>query len=369
MSVEKRGVADCSHLPVFRVATAGSPDLPVLPLLATELVRHRLRSVVVRFPPIFVPRQYQEDLALTAAGIDSFYPAEETRSTCHGTVDHSCLFSFLEELTLRYDIVLVDGDCGLPVNILQLGQESPAIFEDNRGMIRSADPAVGMAACAEILLGWLSEIWLKVPVWACVLIGGKSSRMGRPKHLITRSDGKTWLEGVVGMIRPLVAGVVFAGAGDVPSSLADVARIPDLPGLAGPLAGILAAMRWQPEVNWLLIACDMPSLCPEALQWLIASRRPGRWATIPRRSAGSHVEPLLAHYDRRSRTLFEDVRRAGSLKIGLVARHEKIHSPVIPQENMVAWDNINTPEELDGFIEREQQGTGVETPGTDKRRS
>jgi molybdopterin-guanine dinucleotide biosynthesis protein A len=170
--------------------------------------------------------------------------------------------------------------------------------------------------------------------------------MGRPKHLLAGSRGGTWLEDTVALLRPLVERVVLAGQGLVPPSLQDLTRVTDVPGVAGPLAGILAAMRWQPEVSWLLVACDMPSLGPEALQWLIASRRPGRWATMPRRSLDSHVEPLLGHYDRRCRSLFEEIRLAGSLRIGLASRHKQVYTPLIPHEIISAWENVNTPEEL-----------------------
>ena len=140
--------------------------------------------------------------------------------------------------------------------------------------------------------------------------------------------------------------MVLSGGGLVPEGLQDLTRIPDIPGVAGPLAGIISAMRWQPEVSWLLVACDMPSLSSEALSWLLDSRQPGRWATVPKRSEDSHVEPLLAHYDRRCRPIIEEVLASGSLKIGDAARHEKVASPIIPEQFAKAWNNVNTPEEL-----------------------
>ncbi|MCI5149713.1 MAG: hypothetical protein D3916_10065 [Candidatus Electrothrix sp. MAN1_4] len=90
-------------------------------------------------------------------------------------------------------------------------------------------------------------------VWGCILIGGKSSRMGRPKHLIQENE-KTWLEQAVEILSPHVEQVVLSGSGEVPATLASLAQVPDAPGLAGPLAGILSVMRWQQTASWLVMA-------------------------------------------------------------------------------------------------------------------
>jgi molybdopterin-guanine dinucleotide biosynthesis protein A len=184
------------------------------------------------------------------------------------------------------------------------------------------------------------------PVWACVLIGGRSSRMGRPKHLIQDQNGVTWLERTVHILRPFVAGVVLAGRGEVPESLADLVRIADVPGIAGPLAGILAAMRRRPGVSWLLAACDMPDIKEEAVRWLLARRRPTIWGTVPRLREEGPVEPLLAYYDPRCRALFEDLLRTGCMRIGMVAADAHIETPIVPEHLREAWRNVNTPADL-----------------------
>ena len=135
------------------------------------------------------------------------------------------------------------------------------------------------------------------PAFACVLIGGKSSRLGQPKHLLEHPAGQTWLERTVGLLQQLTEQVIIVGAGELPHSLAGHMRLSDVPDADGPLAGILAAMRWAPRVSWLLAACDLPNLSLSALRWLLSTRAPGVWATLPRLSSQSAIEPLLAHYD------------------------------------------------------------------------
>ena len=186
----------------------------------------------------------------------------------------------------------------------------------------------------------------KVPLRACILIGGRSSRMGRPKHLIKGRNGLTWIENSVSLLRPFTQDIVLSGAGDVPDVLSSLTRIPDVPDVQGPLTGILAAMRWHPDSCWLLLACDMPNISPEALEWLLSNRTPDSWGTVPRLKEDGFVEPLLAVYEPRAREYFEELRSSGCLRISMVARRSKIATPVVPEKLCQAWSNINTSEEL-----------------------
>jgi molybdopterin-guanine dinucleotide biosynthesis protein A len=186
----------------------------------------------------------------------------------------------------------------------------------------------------------------ETPLRACLLIGGRSSRMGRPKHLIKGVNGKTWVENTVKLLQPFTQKIVLSGRGDVPESLESLARIPDVPDVQGPLTGILAAMRWQPDSCWLLLACDMPNITTESLEWLIASRSPGSWGTVPRLEKDGFVEPLLALYEPQAKRYFEELCSSGILRISMVAGRSKIATPVIPQSFCGAWSNINTPDEL-----------------------
>ena len=186
----------------------------------------------------------------------------------------------------------------------------------------------------------------KISVYACILIGGKSSRMGQPKHLITDERGITWLEHTVGILKPFVDEVVLSGGGDLPASLAGISRLADIAGVVGPLTGILSAVRWMPQVTWLVIACDMPHISAEAVEWLLSHRRPGYWGYVPRMIGISHFEPLFALYDPEAAMLFERQALSGEMRMSSVARHPKIMNPVIPKSLRYGWENVNTPEQL-----------------------
>ncbi len=188
------------------------------------------------------------------------------------------------------------------------------------------------------------------PLSACLLIGGRSSRMGRPKHLIKGENGLTWLENTVKLLLPFTRKIVLSGGGDVPSSLQSLQRIEDVPNVQGPLTGILAAMRWQPNVCWLLLACDMPNISTEALEWLLAGRDFDSWGTVPRLQEDGFVEPLLALYEPQAKDYFEELCESGILRVSMVARRPKIRTPVVPKTLASAWSNINTPGELSRLL-------------------
>lgn len=207
--------------------------------------------------------------------------------------------------------------------------------------------------CLTELVLRLNVLAQKQATWACVLIGGKSSRMGQPKHLLKGDNGKTWLENSVDLLLPFVDGVVVAGKGDVPDSLSKTVRLPDVPGVGGPLAGILSACRWQPFVSWLLIACDMPLISQEAMSWLLDKRRAGDWGIVPVLGKGERFEPLYAYYDYRSGSLFEKQVFDGNLRISAIGAEDKVANPVVPQQLHHCWGNVNTPEQLKGTLKKD----------------
>lgn len=205
------------------------------------------------------------------------------------------------------------------------------------------------SACVDLLLARLDALLARNPVWGCVLIGGRSSRMGRAKHLLSDASGVTWLERTLAVLTPQLDGVVVSGAGTLPENLAGTPRLLDVPGVAGPAAGLLSAGRWQPLVSWLLVACDMPGVSAEAVRWLLAERRVGRWACLPRLNGRKRGEPLLAWYDFRALPLLEEQVWQGNWRIGGLASHPRVIAPGVPSRLQRSWENINTPEELQCF--------------------
>ncbi len=142
------------------------------------------------------------------------------------------------------------------------------------------------------------------------------------------------------------ANVVISGPGQVPESLARFERIADVPDAQGPMSGLLAVMRWAPHASWLIAPCDLPELSEAALEWLLSTRAPGTWATLPSLDSSSHIEPLLAHYDFRSRPLLEHLAAQDNFRLRDIASHPKVHILPVPPQLQPAWKNANSPRDL-----------------------
>lgn len=258
----------------------------------------------------------------------------------HGAQELSPMIAVLAP---HYDVILVEGHKRSPllrkVWLLADGETEPPAEAGPVELIlgREADRR------AEALQ-WIDSILrgeaVMPPLYAGILIGGRASRMGRPKQLIVRDD-KTWVEHIVTALGRSAERIVLLGGGLVPESLREYSLIPDVPGVAGPLAGILAAMRWAPAAAWLIAACDMPMMTPSAVAWLVGERRKDLLGTLPRLSDAGGVEPLFAIYEPAALATLERCEGPSDL-----ARSGRVAAPTIPPALADAWRNFNTPQEL-----------------------
>ncbi len=247
----------------------------------------------------------------------------------------------LADLQQRYDVILCEGFKSLPferkVWLRRWVGDDPPPGEQNFDL--SLDPEEDRVSLVEQLLQeWLRVRRRSMPVYAGVLIGGASRRMGLPKQLLP-TGSQAWVERIVSILQTRVRQVVLLGSGVTPSSLDAVPRLPDVADKAGPLAGMLAAMRWRPDAAWVFAACDLPLLEPAAVDWLLAQRRPGVWAILPRLADRDSAEPLFAVYEPQARGLLEEV----TAPVQIVGRFG-VHCPCVPPSLAAAWLDADTPE-------------------------
>ena len=272
------------------------------------------------------------------------------------TGDESEENNVLKSGLLVADVVLLEVDGESPFTTIQTDIDEPLVGDTLLFRSQSQDH------CQQDfsrIFKFLQQEHVASPLWACILIGGKSSRMGRAKHLLPHPAGTSWLEYCVQKVQPHVAKIVLSGAGDVPESLQHLERIKDARGVVGPLAGIIGASRSQPDVAWLLLACDMPLLSTESIEWLVGQRKIGCWGIVPQRrieesGAGrggdkrkKGIEPLFACYERQCGPIFESILKKGSLRIRDIVDCEKVHKVSVPRLLAEAWTNVNTPLDFD----------------------
>ncbi len=137
------------------------------------------------------------------------------------------------------------------------------------------------------------------PHLAIVLTGGRSSRMGADKATLTLG-GARLVDHVMASCRH--AGLALRIAGATPPDLAPLA-LADPAGLAGPAAGLVAAMRAFPATDVVLLATDQPFVKPDTLRRLLAvpgpavvplHERPQSMCAIYRAGCAAELERLVA---------------------------------------------------------------------------
>ncbi|MEW6233803.1 MAG: molybdopterin-guanine dinucleotide biosynthesis protein B [Candidatus Omnitrophota bacterium] len=264
----------------------------------------------------------------------------------HKPEDFSLQYA-IRELSRCYDLILVEGHKQTLLPKFWLASRSDQLPDGiAEPVIQILSPECGRLS---ILLNHIQKelprILHQTPLYGGVLIGGKSLRMGSPKHLLNK-DGLTWLERTIEILRRRTARNVIIGNGDIPPSLNGLLRLPDAEACNGPMAGLLSAMRWAPHASWIICACDMPNLSPDSLEWLCQQRRAGRWIVMPSIADDRHVEPLYAYYDFRSASLLERQLAEGNFRLSDLARHPKTAVIQPPAEIRSSWRNANSAEDL-----------------------
>lgn len=185
------------------------------------------------------------------------------------------------------------------------------------------------------------------PLTAFLLVGGKSTRMGRDKAFV-EFEGKTLLDRALSMLRRVTPEVALVGARDRFTGYGAV--VEDVFPNAGPLAGIHAALRaTQTDMN-LLLAVDLPLVSEALLRFLVRrAEKTAALATVPRTSDG--WQPLCAVYRRAfaepaGLALSQGRNKVDALfdqvLLDVVGERELADAGFSPQ----AFRNINTPEDL-----------------------
>ncbi len=191
-------------------------------------------------------------------------------------------------------------------------------------------------------------------VVAVLLAGGQGVRMaadgkGADKPL-RRLAGRTLLEHAIARIGPQVSAMVINANGDPARYAAfglDVVA-DDVPGHPGPLAGILAGLRWAAahgETDVVSIAADTPFLPLDLVARLQMARTA---AAVPFACAGSGgwTHPVIGLWPTAYADRLESDLRAGTRKIDAWTAQFGVATADYPTEPFDPFFNVNRPEDL-----------------------
>jgi molybdopterin-guanine dinucleotide biosynthesis protein A len=192
-----------------------------------------------------------------------------------------------------------------------------------------------------------------------LLAGGLARRMGGGDKPMRTIGGRPILERVIARLSPQCDGLILNANGD-PARFAftDLPVVADdVPGFAGPLAGILAALDWaaahRPGLEWVAsVAADTPFLPHDLVSRLHAARE-AAGTPLACAESGGQAHPVNALWsvalreDLRHALVVEDLRKIDRW----TARHGIAHAawstePYDPFFNANAPDDIAAAESL-----------------------
>jgi molybdenum cofactor guanylyltransferase len=192
-----------------------------------------------------------------------------------------------------------------------------------------------------------------VKIVGLLLAGGQSRRMGGGDKALRPLGGIPLLDRVIERLRPQVETLVLNANGD-PTRFARYALpvVADgLPGLAGPLAGVLTGLEWaaahRPDCPYLAsVATDAPFL-PRDLVARLAAGCEAAQADLACAASGGRSHPVFGLWPVRLR---QDLRQAlveeGIRKVDLWTARHKLATVPFSDQPVDPFFNANHPEDF-----------------------
>ena len=184
-------------------------------------------------------------------------------------------------------------------------------------------------------------------LYALVLAGGKSKRMGQDKsHIIYHTDAQ---QIHTAHILKSLGLKTFISKKNADDKLEQFEQIVDTINMKGPMAGIYSAFAKFPHRAFIVLACDLPLITTKTISLLIAQRDPKKMATCIKSPEQDFPEPLISIYEP---AIFDEIKQYIEKDI-LCPRKLLINSDckIVELNDALPLMNANTPEER-AYIEK-----------------
>jgi len=193
------------------------------------------------------------------------------------------------------------------------------------------------------------------PITGVILAGGKSSRMGQNKALMSLG-GQRLVDRVVAVMRAVVRDLLMVT--NTPEVYADlgVPMVPDVLPDKGSLGGIYSAVYHVASPGCLVVACDMPFLQASVLRYLLAQMADYD-VVVP--DVLGELQTLHAIYRKTCLPAIE--RRLETNRLRIVGFFSEVRvrtvtaSELQPYDpELLAFQNLNTPDDFQAAEQRLQ---------------
>ena len=187
---------------------------------------------------------------------------------------------------------------------------------------------------------------------AVVLVGGKSSRMGRPKALLP-FDGEPLIVHVVRALKKMFAETVVVAAPDQELPILPAILARDEVAYQGPVSGIYHGLKAATKEVCFVTSCDAPFLNLQLISQLLAQISDCD-VVVPYWQ--QRFQPLHAVYRTSVLPLLKDQLERGELRP--ISLYDKVRTRKIPEQEIRRLDseglsllNMNSPAEYDAALQ------------------
>lgn len=185
-----------------------------------------------------------------------------------------------------------------------------------------------------------------------ILIGGKSTRMGTDKALLTHNNN-TFIEHVVAVAEQITDNVILLGQHkNLPQSVRHLPQLPDTQVNKGPIAALHTLLTRFPNTWSLMLACDTPLLTKQTLDHLINNTQPDTLATVYQSTTTQQLHPTTALYHSNLLPAINNAITNNNLSLTqLILNNPHTKLPTTPRFDH-DLTNINTPEDHESLLTR-----------------
>ena len=183
-----------------------------------------------------------------------------------------------------------------------------------------------------------------------ILIGGKSSRIGSPKHELVLPDGRTMFEHVSAALGRVCSSVVVVGGVDAAGELRvwrefPIRMIADCRPHAGPLGAIEALLASGIDSQYLICPCDVPLVTKELLELL--TNATDSLASVFQIEGRDEIEPLPAMIRAEVLPAVRRLLNAQQRSVWRLMKEVRPHIIAITKYQAGLLHNVNTPEDYE----------------------
>lgn len=180
-----------------------------------------------------------------------------------------------------------------------------------------------------------------------IIAGGKSSRMGSDKGMLLLKETVFIAHIVKALQEATIKNITIVSANSDYDFL-NCNRIEDIYPDKGPVGGIFTALSHSETEQNIILSVDVPLISAEIISWLITNINKEKLITQVK--VGDKTSPLIAVYNRKAVTIFEEHIKREQLRLKMVVEAIPNQTIEVPEKWYSLLQNINTKEDYQNLI-------------------